>query len=395
MIFSCGENNEEKSDAQTYIDCLCEAAEFGKNEDEEKLLLKLTECRELSNKHQKKYKLDEEGTQSYLEEMVSITRDWQIKTNNLIHPLPTPSMEKTLMNGDALFIFKSQKVDRNDCILFNWPADSRERSIDNKENYIKRCVGLPGDEIKIENGILFINGRSETKNKDIRKQRRYFVKINPKVLAKYFKNWQEFSDYCYEEYDIIPADKKNSVGNFVEDFMIVNKRKIRINTTEEAISELKKKEYVDSVWTSSSQSDIFGNKNINPDGFLAHNPYGWDDENYGPITMPKAGETIALTNENFPIYKQIIKRYEGEEMGDNFTFQIIKDEINKNDSADYTFKMNYYWMMGDNRQNSADSRFWGFVPENHIIGKALFIWRSYDNIVEEGIRWERAGQIIK
>ena len=104
--------------------------------------------------------------------------------------------------------------------------------------------------------------------------------------------------------------------------------------------------------------------------------------------MPKAGETISLTSKNLPIYKQIIKRYEGEEMGDNETFQKIKDEINKNDSADYTFKMNYYWLMGDNRQNSADSRFWGFVPENHIVGKKLFIWMSYDQY-GKGIRWSR------
>ena len=405
------------------------------------------------------------------------------------YTIPTPSMEKSLMVGDYLFVDKTAYgprvpmtplsfplvhhtlpliggqsylewlnlpyhrmsgwkngnenspigVERNDCVVFNWPSerlfpiedrngniiiifDSRiksinwintqpnknqykiiegefSRPIDKKENYVKRCVAIPGDELKIENGILFINGKEETEYKikekqvEKKKQRRYFVKIKPKVFKKHFPkpfpgNMKDFSEFCYQEYDIIPVDKKNYTASLVGDFSVANKRKIHINATEEAISNLRSKPYVDSVWTSSFKSDIFGNKIQNPDGFLAHNPYDWDEENYGPISMPKAGETISLTSKNLPIYKQIIKRYEGEEMGDNETFQKIKDEINKNDSADYTFKMNYYWLMGDNRQNSADSRFWGFVPENHIVGKKLFIWMSYDQY-GKGIRWSR------
>ena len=371
------------------------------------------------------------------------------------YTIPTPSMEKSLMVGDYLFVDKTAYgprvpmtplsfplvhhtlpliggksylewlkfdyhrmsgwkkgndnspigVERNDCVVFNWPAEREGRPIDKKENYVKRCVALPGDKIEIKDGILFINEEEEVTKYPIKenqvekkKQRRYFVKIKMKVWSNSFRNWKEFSDYCYEEYDIIPADKINYQNQAVGDFsMKWNKKKkifekniIHINATEEAISDLRSKPYVDSVWTSSSQGDIFGNKIQNPDGFLVHSIYeeNWDEENYGPITMPKAGVTINLTNENFPIYKQIIKRYEGEEMGDNKTFKKIKDEINKNDSANYTFKMNYYWMMGDNRQNSADSRFWGFIPENHIVGKKLFIWMSYDQY-GKGIRWSR------
>ena len=106
------------------------------------------------------------------------------------------------------------------------------------------------------------------------------------------------------------------------------------------------------------------------------------------------GTTITLTSENLVIYKQVLKRYEGEEMGNVDAFQNIKTEIKENGSANYTFKQNYYWLMGDNRQNSADSRFWGYVPENHIVGKALFIWMSYDKY-GKGIRWERLFNSVK
>ena len=372
------------------------------------------------------------------------------------YTIPTPSMEKSLMVGDYLFVDKTAYgprvpmtplsfplvhhtlpliggqsylewlkfdyhrmsgwrkgnenspigVERNDCVVFNWPAEREGRPIDKKENYVKRCVALPGDEIFIENGILFINGEEEETKYPIKenqvekkKLRRYVVKLKPKVLAKNFKNLQEFSDYCYQQYDIIPLDKKNYEGRPVGDFSIIKNNKndlqIQINATEEDISSLKLKPYVNSILPTGSQAEgnMFSDPSQNPDGFLythESSKYSeWDEENYGPITMPKAGETITITSDNFPIYKQIIKRYEGEEMGDNSTFQKIDNEIyNGTGLATYTFKMNYYWMMGDNRQNSTDSRVWGFVPENHIVGKKLFIWMSYDQY-GKGIRWLR------
>ena len=360
------------------------------------------------------------------------------------YTIPTPSMEKSLMVGDYLFVDKTSygprvpmtplsfplvhhtlpfiggksylewlKIDyhrmsgfsngnelsnigvkRNDCVVFNWPAEREGRPIDKKENYVKRCVAIPGDTMEIKNGILFINGKEETqyeikKNQVTKnKQRRYFFKVKLNTFKKHFKRWEEFSNFCYEQYDIVPLDKRGIDGRLVSDFMVAGKKIININTTEKAITELKSQPYYDSIWTQGSQSDIFTDIKMNPDGFLAHNPYNWNEENYGPIIMPRSGDIINLTRENFPIYKQIIKRYEGEEMGNNKTFEKIKNLISNKGTATYTFNMNYYWMMGDNRQNSADSRFWGFVPENHIVGKALFIWMSYDKY-GKGLRWKR------
>ena len=208
--------------------------------------------------------------------------------------------------------------------------------------------------IKIEDGILFINGEKETKYEWMKKQRRYFVKTQSGLNK----------EKLYIDYDIYPTDvQKLRFENIYA-----------INTTENAIKDLKKKSYVDSIWTTGPQGDIFNNKVMNPDYFLVHNPYDWNEENYGPLTIPKQGVTVTITKENIALYKQIINRYEGEEMENLDNFLNIKTEIEENGSTKYTFKQNYYWLMGDNRQNSADSRFWGFVPENHIVGKNLFIW---------------------
>ena len=403
------------------------------------------------------------------------------------YTIPTPSMEKSLMVGDYLFVSKTSYgprvpitplsfplvhhtlpfvggksyseiiklayhrmsgwsdanessaigVERNDCVVFNWPAEREykitnrledtiatvaginesenfilnrigynnifiqqyplreqrslrkkikssgykiirgrySRPIDKKENYVKRCVALPGDEVKIENGILFINGERETRHDWKKQQRKYFVKT---------KNGLN-KEKLYQDYDIYPNDIQNIRGA---------KNLYTINCTEAAITDLETKSYVDSIWTTGSQGNIFKSEIMNPDGFMVHSDYQWDEENYGPITIPKMGTTITLTSENLVIYKQVLKRYEGEEMGNLDTFKNIKTEIEENGSANYTFKQNYYWLMGDNRQNSADSRFWGFVPENHIVGKALFIWMSYDKY-GKGIRWERLFNSVK
>ena len=121
--------------------------------------------------------------------------------------------------------------------------------------------------------------------------------------------------------------------------------------------------------------------------------FNWNEDNFGPISIPKAGQTINITNDNYPLYKKIIKDYE------NNSIKKIDDKyvINGIETPRYTFKQNYYWMMGDNRHNSADSRFWGFVPEDHIVGKALFIWMSWDKNAKgiKKVRWKRLFKSVK
>ena len=131
----------------------------------------------------------------------------------------------------------------------------------------------------------------------------------------------------------------------------------------------------------------------NPNKFLYNNPYNWNEDNYGPITIPKKGVTINLTSKNLPLYKDIIERYENNSLKTINNIIYINNKI----ATKYTFKMNYYWMMGDNRHNSADSRVWGFVPEDHIVGKALFIWMSWDKRAKgfKKIRWNRLFKSVK
>ena len=235
--------------------------------------------------------------------------------------------------------------------------------VDKRENYVKRLIGMPGDQLQIIDGIVYINGEKGFQPENM--QFNYTVTttgngINTRILDKY---------------------------NITEAYRGVNPNEAILNISEKVAEELRQLSFITSA-----------ERNITPVGegtnheLFPHRPdlYPWNIDNYGPIVLPKKGETVQLTLENLPLYERIIHAYELHDL------QVKGDQIyiDGQPADSYTFAMDYYWMMGDNRHNSADSRYWGFVPENHIVGKAVFVWLSIDK-VNGGIRWRRMFRIPK
>ncbi len=232
------------------------------------------------------------------------------------------------------------------------------RPVDRRENYVKRCVGLPGQTLEIKNRIIYLDGKPNKEPDNV--QYRYYVHTTKELPA----------DLCHE----IGISKEDLSGYFREQSVY------NIPLTAKAKAALlARKDLVISI------------ENV-PDYSIGLYPQNkltnWTIDNYGPIWIPKKGGTIDLTLENLPIYERPIRNYEG----NTLAVEDGKIYINGKEATKYTFKMDYYWMMGDNRHNSADSRFWGFVPEDHIVGKPIFIWLSLDNDrgwFDGKIRWDR------
>lgn len=230
------------------------------------------------------------------------------------------------------------------------------RPVDKRENYIKRCVALPGDTLQIIDAQLFVNGEISTEIPFA--QQCYTVRTSSPL-----------SSYALQKLGITEL---SSGGNNY--FMPL---------TAQMIEELEKMPNVVSItpYRAMEQTFPYSDK------------YTWTADNFGPLWIPQKGVTIPLTIDNLPLYERIIDVYEENDLkveGD-------KIFINGEEATSYTFKMNYYWMMGDNRHNSADSRYWGFVPEDHIVGKASFIWLSLDSeqSFPSNIRWSRLFNKVK
>ena len=234
------------------------------------------------------------------------------------------------------------------------------RPTDRRENYVKRCVGLPGQTLQIKDRVVYLDGK---KNKEPENaQFSYRVKLNRHLTD------EELLDLQITMEDLTQL---NQYG-----FMPLTRR---------AASVLKsRKDMAESVElnTEASEWDIYP----------LNGGYHWTCDNYGPIWIPKKGETLELTLDNIAIYERPIRVYEHNDL----EIRDGKILINGTETRKYTFKMDYYWMMGDNRHNSADSRYWGFVPEDHIVGKPIMIWWSSDPDRSgfAGIRWNRLFRFV-
>ena len=379
--------------------------------------------------------------------------------------IPTPSLEKSLLVGDFLFVSKFnygartpmtpiaapmvhdtlpllkiksyrmwpqlpyfrfpalEKIKNNDIVVFNWPADTLfnmykntdiryDKPIDKKTNYVKRCVAIAGDSLQIKNGNIFINGKLSALPERAKPQFFYtMITKNPieqsflnnfgitetamlfKIENKIFDNTviQKFLADNKVSLTEIQRDTANVTvslsNNFTQElFDKLNLQSatncINVNLTLEKFNQLKADPNVVSLkqYINAPSNDVFPkNQNLN-----------WSIDNYGPIFIPKAGVTVALTPKSLPFYKKIITEYEGPNrvhVQGNDVF------INDKKAPTYTFKQDYFWMMGDNRHNSLDARYFGYTPEDHIVGKPIFIWMSIDGINDGfknwSIRWDR------
>lgn len=318
------------------------------------------------------------------------------------HTMPFSSTAKSYLEWIKLPYFRFpglSKIERNDALVFNFPdgdtlsvkfqsnhsyhalvrqygkeavhKNSRNfgeiisRPLDKRENFIKRCVGMPGDNLEIIDQQIYIDG----------------VKTDsPGILQFVYKVYTDGSRFNANALDRIGITENVNQYKMGEYFLTL---------TEESANKLKTfgnvKEVVPLIQPK-GESD----KNL----FPFDTNYKWNIDNYGPILIPEEGKTVAITIENISIYKRIISAFE-----DN-TLEIKNGKIliNGKEAKTYTFKQNYYWLMGDNRHNSADSRYWGFVPEDHVVGKASFVWFSLDknkSLFNGKIRWNKLFRIVK
>ena len=282
--------------------------------------------------------------------------NWGATHNGLLpdYSKMTPQQRRDFfarMYADGRRVINSNRMEYGDVIT---------RPTDRRENYVKRCVGLPGQTFQIKNRMIFTDGHMMKEPENV--QYSYFVRFRGSL----------------------PLTLLDELGVSQEDIMSLNQFGYLPLTKTMVKSLRQRKDLVESVTLVNDPSTW--------DLYPLNGATGWTRDNYGPVWIPKKGATLKLTMQNIAIYERPIRVYEGNDL------QVRGGRIfiNGKEAKSYTFKMDYYFMMGDNRHNSLDSRYWGFVPEDHIVGKPIFIWWSHnpDKNGFSGIRWNRLFSLV-